>query len=141
MPQYQLAVDKSRYMGMIPLARAFKNAEEQYYMANGVYTSKIEDLDISIPGERNGNACIQVEDDMRLCVTAYYLYIINNTAMLKNSVVLGYDNVGNPWGWRCQAAVNNSRAQALCRSLGGKLAATNTPGCVIGTCDWYDLSF
>ena len=50
LPQYQLAVMKSRYAGLKNLTNSIAQAQEVYYMANGVYANKFEDLDIDLPG-------------------------------------------------------------------------------------------
>ena len=50
LPQYQKAVKKSRVMSMLPVVRAFKDAQEIYYMANGKYARLFEDLDLQMPG-------------------------------------------------------------------------------------------
>ena len=49
LPQYQLAVAKSRLAALKPLLASIKNAEENYYLANGVYAIRIADLDIDFP--------------------------------------------------------------------------------------------
>ncbi len=49
LPQYQFAVAKSRLAALKPLLMAIKNAEENYYLENGKYTSRIENLDIDFP--------------------------------------------------------------------------------------------
>ncbi len=49
-PQYQKAVVKSRLSTLKDLVSSMKNAEEVYYLANGKYTDKFEDLDITLPG-------------------------------------------------------------------------------------------
>ena len=49
-PQYQKAVIKSRYSSLKPLAKSIAMAQEIYYLANGVYAAKLEDLDIEMPG-------------------------------------------------------------------------------------------
>ena len=49
LPQYQRAVLKSRYTQLMTAGNAVQRAEELYYMANGVYTNNLEDLDIDIP--------------------------------------------------------------------------------------------
>ena len=46
LPQYQLAVDKSRVMTMIQMAADIRQAQEIYYMANGTYTINLADLDV-----------------------------------------------------------------------------------------------
>ncbi len=46
LPQYRRAVMKSRIMQVVPALKSIKNAEEAYYMANGAYTTTLEDLDV-----------------------------------------------------------------------------------------------
>ena len=48
-PQYQVAVAKSRLATLKNLARSIKDAQELYYLENGEYTAKFEDLSIE-PG-------------------------------------------------------------------------------------------
>ena len=48
-PQYQLAVWKSRFVQAKTVARQIANAQETYYLANGTYTNKLDELDISLP--------------------------------------------------------------------------------------------
>ena len=48
-PQYQLAVDKSKFASNMPLLDAVESAQEAYYLANGQYASTFEQLDIEIP--------------------------------------------------------------------------------------------
>ena len=52
-PQYQVAVAKSRFATIKNLARSIKNAQEVYYLANNQYATKFEELDIDLPGELN----------------------------------------------------------------------------------------
>lgn len=49
-PQYQVAVAKSRLARMITLAKSITQAEQVYYMANGKYTLDTDELDIQLPG-------------------------------------------------------------------------------------------
>ena len=48
-PQYQLAVDKSKFVSNMPLLDAVESAQESYYLANGQYASTFDQLDIEIP--------------------------------------------------------------------------------------------
>ena len=50
LPQYQVAVTKSRYATLKNLVKSISVAEEVYYLANGTYTNNFEELDISMPG-------------------------------------------------------------------------------------------
>ena len=47
-PQYQLAVDKSKFASNMPLLDAVESAQEAYYLANGQYASSFDQLDIEI---------------------------------------------------------------------------------------------
>ncbi len=53
-PQYQVAVTKSRYATMKNLVKSLVEAEEVYYLANGAYTTSLKDLDISL-GDATGD--------------------------------------------------------------------------------------
>ena len=52
-PQYQKAVYKGRYATLKHLAKALAQAQEVYYLANGQYAQKIEDLDVDLPGGKD----------------------------------------------------------------------------------------
>ena len=49
LPQYRLAVEKSRAMQAVTFLKAWKDAEEIYYMANGVYAEEFEALGMVPP--------------------------------------------------------------------------------------------
>ena len=49
MPQYQLAVDKSKFVSNMPLLDSVESAQEAYYLANGQYAETFDQLDIEIP--------------------------------------------------------------------------------------------
>ncbi|MBR2082244.1 MAG: prepilin-type N-terminal cleavage/methylation domain-containing protein [Elusimicrobiaceae bacterium] len=50
LPQYKLAVAKSRYATFMDLTHSIKNAQEVYYLANGQYAETFDELDVSLPG-------------------------------------------------------------------------------------------
>ncbi len=47
-PQYQLAVDKSRTAQAFVVAKTIYDAEKVYFLANGNYTEELENLDIAL---------------------------------------------------------------------------------------------
>ena len=51
LPKYELAVEKSRAVEGITLARNIALANQAYYMANGTWAADINDLDLEFPGE------------------------------------------------------------------------------------------
>ena len=52
-PQYKIAVAKSRFATLKHLADGLAKAEEVYYLANGKYTDVIAQLDVDLPGGKN----------------------------------------------------------------------------------------
>ena len=48
LPQYQLAVDKTRVMPYVQLMQSINHAEQVYYLANGEYTADLTALDIDL---------------------------------------------------------------------------------------------
>lgn len=48
-PQYEKAVNKTRIRSMMPLLKSIRDAQEMYYLDNGEYTYKFDDLDIQMP--------------------------------------------------------------------------------------------
>ncbi len=49
LPQYELAVYKSRFTRIRPLVNSLVSAQEIYYMANGSYSNDLTELDIDYP--------------------------------------------------------------------------------------------
>ena len=49
LPQYQRAIWKSRAVGTLLFARALRDAQDAYYMANGTFTGDATQLDINLP--------------------------------------------------------------------------------------------
>ena len=47
-PQYQKAVAKARFMQLVTAAHTLAEAQQRYYLANGTYAKKINDLDITV---------------------------------------------------------------------------------------------
>ena len=48
-PQYKVAVAKSRYIQAMTLGRALYNAEKLYQLANGKWTKDLDKLDVELP--------------------------------------------------------------------------------------------
>lgn len=50
LPQYQMAVAKTRLTNYIQVSQEIRRAQEMYYLANGGYARKLEDLDLDFSG-------------------------------------------------------------------------------------------
>ena len=48
-PQYRVAVAKSRAVELLSVAKTIAQAQEVYYLANGEYATSVEQLDIDMP--------------------------------------------------------------------------------------------
>ena len=46
LPQYQKAVLRSRYATLKTMTRSLGDSQERYYLANGTYTTNIDEMDI-----------------------------------------------------------------------------------------------
>jgi len=51
LPQYQLAVTKSKYTKLKVYSDALYNAVLRYHLANDVYPTQIDELDVDLPGQ------------------------------------------------------------------------------------------
>ena len=66
LPQYQMAVLKSRFAAIRTVAENLKRAEEAYYMANGYYEANTDKLDIDFKGVCTGNDVLKCEKYFRV---------------------------------------------------------------------------
>ena len=88
LPKYELAVEKSRASQAIAAARAIKDAEEIYYMANGTYTNNIDDLDIKVSVPDGFNLAL-MQDDMEK------VQLHRATNSFDYDIVFGFDQRSN----------------------------------------------
>ncbi|MDD6152912.1 MAG: prepilin-type N-terminal cleavage/methylation domain-containing protein [Elusimicrobia bacterium] len=49
LPQYEMAVEKARFMQAVTMSKSLIDAQQAYYLANGVYSTNLDDLDITLP--------------------------------------------------------------------------------------------
>ena len=122
LPQYQVAVAKSRYIQLMTLTHSFKKAEELYFMANGTYTISFEDLDIDVPSgwelTELGKSFIRSPDGKTLCTlfdgsgdgTIPTVYCRHNYLMYY------LPHNGQRW---CRSLHSDVTAKRVCKSLGG----------------------
>ena len=52
LPQYKLAVAKSKAAQMLSLVKSFADAEDRFYLVNGRYTYNYDDLDLVLPSTK-----------------------------------------------------------------------------------------
>ena len=116
LPKYQVAVAKARFTELITMARAVKNAQEIYYMANGSYATAMDELDISFPPLKEGQFITLLNGGNRVAVV--------DSKRLCNNYEIYYENAGGerPGKAFCrvatQATCDYELGKLLCRSLG-----------------------
>ncbi len=120
LPQYQMAVLKSRFTQAKMAAKAIAQAQEVYYLANGYYANNIADLEVEVDGnsvscfagtEQSGCYCPKGSEGL--------MYQINTIHRKK----------GDPGKHKCVlgASTNtNSRGARLCKLETGKSEADET---------------
>ena len=128
LPQYQAAVMKSRVTQMMITVTAMKQASQRYYMANGVYATDFETLDVDM-------GCDSILSDGRRCmIDNYSCWLSDEESADGTPVATAYCNLDNVLIYsdnprtgkrRCLAVVSSSLANQVCLSLGGKLAGTS----------------
>lgn len=118
LPQYQLAVEKSRVLKLLPLMKSIAQAKQRYILATDQYTGDVDLLDIDFPYLQkfldgnyyryeldNFNGYLNVRNDsngLTIVVSANYGYTIDYSY---------------PSPSRCYAA-ENSRAEKICKAIG-----------------------
>ncbi len=67
LPQYQKAVMKSRYATLKILTKSISNAQEVYYLANGQYATRFDELDIGAGGTSHDENDVRRNFDWGFC--------------------------------------------------------------------------
>ena len=135
LPQYQLAVEKARAMEAFTILKSVKEAQERYYLANGNYATKFEELDIDIPGTSISASQIK-SNKWDIFIGGNYAYAQNK--LKTNTFVFHYTYAVEADTRNCHAKQNNKIANQVCKSVGGTFYRDST-GCTIGACSVYLL--
>ena len=148
LPQYQKAVDKSRYATMISTARSIENAQDVYYMENGSYATDWDDLDISLSKD------LPVNSEGRLTIgpagfsigDGYTSAIYFDGDARVASFTL-YHRFGPHTSARGQIrcvtyASRKDRGNAICKAFGGQLISSSSSCGNTGNtiCNQYKLT-
>ena len=114
LPQYQKAVLRSRFNGMMPTAKSIATAEEAYYMEHGSY-GPLDALDVKM----NSTEGISVAGTG---TNRSWYYVMSNREDLPNNRLVIYLNHSRqfPKEIHCEAS-SDAQAKKLCKeSLGGE---------------------
>ena len=101
LPQYQKAVWKSRASAMLPNLRALATAQEAYYMANGAYATRYDELDVSFDslplhtGVNSGylstasDDAVRANENYRLVINSTPANFMHSTSMFEQGPYVG----------------------------------------------------
>ena len=128
LPQYQKAVDKSRMSQLITLAKSVMDAEEEYYLANGAYTNKWEELSLDFQGNVLYGHTRIMPNGIQMVLNLQTAsgpdaVIITDTRLPGVTLYASFPHTTySDWNkyWRCYPAADNARADKLCQLVTGK---------------------
>ena len=119
LPQYQKAVAKSRYSNLKHLTNSIYTAQTAYYLANGKYATRFDELDIDPGGSINGKTSLFPWGSC--VIESNYVYCINGFISL--SYLASFDGTKS-----CVIYHDSSLAKKICQEETGQVSSTN---------DWY----
>ncbi len=121
-PQYQKAVDKSRLAELYASARHMAQTQQVYYLANNVWESDVNELDLGyLLVDCSTNVCV-AEDahDTQIEWSTSGAWTVG--MFLSSNVAVGL------YGWNGkirQCIASGIRAENICKSLTGKTEPTS----------------
>ncbi len=141
LPQYQAAVDKSRFSTLMALGNSFKNDQELFYLANGRYSEDLNELQPSLPPgwEISGGGKAAGDDKQNLTLEMPSYFVLKNKTETINALVIFYDHTGSSAEGQRRCYAYNSygdRGVKVCKSLGGVLVTGSNCS---GQCSIYRL--
>lgn len=131
LPQYEKAVRKARLTEAFMLAKHFKDAEEVYKLANGVYTDDFEELGVDFPsGSRLGeDGRLYIKDSVYSLLTNIDRVLVWNYRGSRVTLSFMLDSL-NSVRTCCSYSADNYKGDGLCKSLGG---TNSRNACISGT--------
>ncbi len=121
LPQYQLAVEKSRTTGAITQLKALATAENTYYLTHGEYTTNWNDLDIKLEGKVDQTNTLRQKNVYfslgNVKSTHTRLYAAPQQVSYKKGLwYIGY--LLNTNELYCAAYKTDARANRVCKTFG-----------------------
>ena len=126
LPQYQVAVAKSKFTKLIPTVKAMKDGMEMYYMANGGYPPDYDGTtDVGFAVEVAPECSGHDGTSWIICPNGIYfdrmdggqLTVVGMDTNIKLAYLMWLDNSAHPGEIRCVA--NGDIANKVCKSMGG----------------------
>ena len=137
-PQYQIAVAKSRYIQGMTLCDAVYKAQQVYYMVNNSYSKTFEDLDIELP--TGGRKDTTDPNSEKIIYPNFMIANYNgilcevyskDPSEVEDRATLGasYHLYYNGTNKHCRAHKDDSLGNRVCKSIVGR-NQIDTPGTI-----------
>ena len=122
LPQYQLAVEKTRLSTLLPVIKSLSDAQQIYFQTNGEFAPRLDILDIELPAGGNLNeqgTKINYPNGNGIDIWVGQAEGDNSSSVrglidTKASYLVEYYNDGRRM---CYAKKGNSLANKVCKSL------------------------
>ena len=129
LPQYQVAVLKSRTAELLLLSSEIKRAEEIYYLANNQYTCDIEELDYQVAASKISDSptIYELGNGNRIVLYGQGSVVVGIPAQIGLSLLYDYTTIDTSLNKKdtiCYAYTK--AAKQVCKSLGGQIKANST---------------
>ena len=116
LPQYQLAVEKSRTATLLPLMKSIDSAQQVFKLANGSYAQTFPELDIDMPagGELDSSKTY-------VFYTNFYCQLYNKVSFkcfLNSGIQIEKYYSDNHF--ICWASKTDARQNQICKSIAGQ---------------------
>ena len=121
-PQYQVAVMKSRYATMKNLVKSIADAQEIYYLANGTYATRFDELDVDAGGTPTDENDNRRTFNWGFCnVNSAYVYCWNTNIQMEYQIALPHS--GGKWANKKQCVTGvvdlSATQNKICRQETG----------------------
>ena len=144
LPQYQMAVMKSRYSSLMDNVRVINDAEERYYLLNDKYAATFEGLDIDLSGCSLSNSKSTCYYDWGYCQIrtnkgADRVHC-ENTKNLNNAYVIYLSQQDYRAGYKICWALTDEKTDKwnkLCKNMGAEYLSGGTCTLSEGNCILY----
>ena len=133
LPQYQKAVDKARFTQLITASKAIVDAQQVYYLANGVYTFRADELSLEYPLSENG---AKFQTKTWECIVNYANDFPRTSCMLYKPQITLQWALGTQTVYCCAYSADKYKGEALCQDVTKKKTPYNKNGfyaCYLGT--------
>ena len=127
LPQYRIAIEKTKYVRLITSVDAIWKAQQIYYLANGEYATSFDNLDISLQGESRSSNCFS--SVLHSCCMGLSTEGVFNNLYCTNRIEGkgGNSYMIFPSGVRkCFAYDGNIVSEKVCLSMGAKYESSGS---------------